>query len=253
MYKYIIPILIVSTLILVVINTVKPEEEKSLPLGYIIADVRHGALLYDNWPKVKKVDLSDSHPLYPKRGRREAATTWRCKECHGWDYKGKGGRYGRDNIYRTGISGIYDAREMGPEDLFFAITNDKKNHDFGKFLRLSVYDVWSLVKFIGEGMIDINLALNAEGMVNGDPEKGKPLYMRHCVDCHGTDGNMISFREAREGVHGIGWEANADPQETLHKIRWGHPGSDMPSMIKDENLSDRQTIDILSYCQTLYP
>ena len=253
MYKYIIPILIVATMILVVINTVKPEEEKSLPLGYVIADIKHGALLYDNWPEVKKVNINSHHPLYPKKGGREPAATWRCKECHGWDYQGKNGRYGKDSIYKTGINGIYDAREMGPEDLFFAITDESKNHDFAKFIRLSVYDIWSLVKFIGEGLIDINSALNAEGMVNGNPEKGRILYARYCVDCHGTDGNKISFREKREGIHGIGWEANADPEETLHKIRWGHPGSDMPSMIIDENLSDRQTIDILSFCQTLYP
>jgi thiosulfate dehydrogenase len=253
MYKYIFPILIVATMLLVINNTVKPEEEESLPLGYIIADVKHGALLYDNWLRVKKVEISSDHPLYPIEDRREPSATWRCKECHGWDYQGKNGRYGKDSIYKTGINGIYDARNMEPEDLFFAITNDSKNHDFGKFIRLSVYDIWSLVKFIGEGMIDINLAVNAEGMVNGDPEKGEILYGRYCFECHGTDGNKISFRESGEGIHGIGWEANADPEETLHKIRWGHPGSNMPSMIIDEGLSDRQTIDILSFCQTLYP
>lgn len=240
-------------MLLVINNKVKPEEKKGLPLGYVIADIKHGAQLYDNWPRVKEIKFNRNHPLYPTGGRREAVTTWRCKECHGWDYQGKNGRYGKDNIYKTGIMGIYDARNMGPEDLFFAITNETKNHNFKEFIRLSVFDIWSLVKFIREGFIDINTVVNTEGMVNGNPEKGGILYARHCVECHGTDGNKISFREAREGVHGIGWEANADPQETLHKIRWGHPGSEMPSMIKDENLSDRQTIDILSFCQTLYP
>jgi thiosulfate dehydrogenase len=240
-------------MLLVINNTVKPEEEAGLPLGYVIADIKHGALLYDNWPIVKKVKINSSHALYPKENGRESVNTWRCKECHGWDYKGKDGSYGKDNIYKTGIRGIYDSRSMGPEDLFFAITNQSENHNFREFLRLSVFDVWSLVKFIREGVIDIKTAVNTEGLANGNPEKGEILYARYCSDCHGLDGNKISFREAGEGIHGIGWEANADPQETLHKIRWGHPGSEMPSMIIDEKLSDRETVDILSFCQTLYP
>lgn len=30
---------------------------------------------------------------------------------------------------------------------------------------------------------------------------------------------------------GVGWLSNDNPQETLHKIRWGHPGTGMPSMV----------------------
>ncbi len=41
-----------------------------------------------------------------------------------------------------------------------------------------------------------------------------------------------------------------NPQETLHKIRWGHPGTAMPSMV-DVGLTDQQIGDILAYAQTL--
>jgi thiosulfate dehydrogenase len=28
-----------------------------------------------------------THPSYPKAGKKTGAGTWRCKECHGWDYE----------------------------------------------------------------------------------------------------------------------------------------------------------------------
>ena len=36
---------------------------------------------------------------------RAGADTWRCKECHGWDYAGKDGAYGSGD-HRTGIVGV---------------------------------------------------------------------------------------------------------------------------------------------------
>ena len=45
----------------------------------------------------------------------------------------------------------------------------------------------------------------------------------------------------------IGWLARANPQESLHKIRWGHPGSKMPSAVADHGLSDDDTVQILRY------
>jgi thiosulfate dehydrogenase len=78
-----------------------------------------------------------------------------------------------------------------------------------------------------------------------------PLYDSSCIPCHGSDGREIDFDSGTEGVQGVGWLANDNPQETLHKIRWGHPGSAMPSMVGDEELTDEQTGDILAHTQTL--
>ena len=55
----------------------------------------------------------------------------------------------------------------------------------------------------------------------------------------------------KEGIQGIGWLARKNPQESLHKIRWGNPGSDMPSMVVDAGLSDAESVDILAYSATL--
>ena len=59
----------------------------------------------------------------------------------------------------------------------------------------------------------------------------------------------MDFNSA-DGVQGIGWLSNDNPQETLHKLRWGHPGSTMPSMVEN-GLTDQQTGDILAHAQTL--
>jgi len=222
--------------------------ESTSPEGYKEADIKLGGQLYDKWYKIKKVEVSGNHPAYPTVGKKKGADTWRCKECHGWDYIGKDGRYQKGSHY-TGIKGVYDARTKSPQELYDTMTNAKMNHDFSKYLTDS--DTWALVRLIREGLIDIGTAINPDGSAKGTPDGGKPLFLSTCAACHGKDGNKIDFSDKKEGIQGVGWLAKDNPQETLHKIRWGHPGSDMPSAIVDENLSDADTIDILSYSQTL--
>ena len=251
-YLYVIPIIII--VFFVYIDHVNAENSDNLsePRSYYIADIKQGGLLYDDWIKINKVEISKRHPLYPKKGIVEASKTWRCKECHGWDYLGDKGSYS-EGFHYTGIKGILDTRNKPPQELFDALTNKSINHDFTENLNLSYSDTWALVRFIREGLIDINSVITSNGSIKGDPGNGKKLYVRYCNDCHGHDGGKVSFRELLEGPHGLGWESNSDPQETLHKIRWGHPGIDSSSMIADKKLSDKDTVDILSYCQTLYP
>lgn len=220
----------------------------TLPEGSKQADIKLGGQLYDNWPKIKKVELSGNHPAYPAMGKQKGAGTWRCKECHGWDYIGKDGRYKKGSHY-TGIPGVYDARTKNPQELYDALTNAEMKHDFSSYLTDG--DTWALVQFMREGLIDIGTAVNPDGSAKGNPNKGKPLFQSACADCHGATGNKVDFDEKKEGIQGVGYLAKDNPQETLHKIRWGHPGSDMPSAIVDDKLSNAETIDILSYAQTL--
>ncbi len=217
--------------------------------SYSKADLKTGGLLYDKWQKVRGIDTAGSHPLYPETGKKKGDTTFRCKECHGWDYIGKEGRYSKGSHY-TGIKGLYDSRTKSPEALYSALTDTGARHDFSLYLA-DESDIWALVKFIRDGQIDIKSALGPDGKATGSVSRGKTLFNSNCSSCHGEDGNALDFKGKKNGVQGVGWLANDNPQETLHKIRWGHPGSSMPSAVVDRGLSDSETVDILTYASTL--
>src|SRR3990172_5236428 len=57
-----------------------------------------GGRLYDDWIKTSGVATpSGNSTLWAGQttNTRSGKDTWRCKECHGWDYKGKDGAYSK--------------------------------------------------------------------------------------------------------------------------------------------------------------
>ena len=79
--------------------------------------ISRGAQLYDKWWVPIKAPAPDAtHPAYPAAGKKSGATTWRCKECHGWDYIGAEGRYSKGSHF-TGIKGISGAAGTDPADI----------------------------------------------------------------------------------------------------------------------------------------
>lgn len=243
MIKDYIPAALFLILLLIFCNSLTVA---GTPETYLNADRILGGILYDNWPKFKKVVLTDTHPLYPSAARLKGADTWRCNECHGWDYLGKDGRYGR-GYYYTGIKGIFDARHKEPLELYSALTNKEGSHNFTG--HLAEDELWALVKFIRSGQMNYREMLGPGGDIKGDPVKGRPLYYRKCENCHGSDGDKIFIEEHIEGLHGLGWESNSSPDEVIHKIRFSH------SLITRElsELREKDILDIVSFCQTLYP
>src|SRR3990172_12009225 len=76
-----------------------------------VAQIARGGRLYDNWVKETKAAApAGNQPLWALQttNTRTGIDTWRCKECHGWDYKGKGGAYSKGSHY-TGFVGVWDA------------------------------------------------------------------------------------------------------------------------------------------------
>ncbi|MHC4547602.1 MAG: c-type cytochrome [Planctomycetota bacterium] len=67
-----------------------------------------------------------------------------------------------------------------------------------------------------------------------------------CSLCHGVDGKTIDLG----GGEGVGDVAVNNPWEGLHEIRWGHPGTAMPSAVVNGFTNQQQT-DILTHAQTL--
>jgi len=212
------------------------------------ADVARGGVLYDKWWTINGgIAPVVDHPDYPAVGIKTGADTWRCKECHGWDYTGVLGHYAGGSHF-TGIDGVFDNAGDDQNALFAAIKGTAALHDFSAVL--SDADIWDLVKFLKQGQVDMLTHITlATGVALGSPAAGQPLYESNCIACHGYTGRKILFKPD-VGVGDLA-DAGDNPWETLHKIRWGHPGSSpmMPSMVV-AGLSETDHGDILAHAQT---
>jgi len=76
-----------------------------------VSKIAHGGKLYDKWYQISGGDIPrETNASYPKKAKKKGKTTWRCKECHGWDYRGADGAYGNEkNSHYTGLKGIRGA------------------------------------------------------------------------------------------------------------------------------------------------
>lgn len=207
-----------------------------------------GGLNYDKWWKAAEVaEPTGNQPLWATQSsnERSGADTYRCKECHGWDYQGKDGAYGGGSHF-TGFDGVLDTASMSTSDLRKAL-NGKANssHDFSVMGDDAIDDT---VNFLKAGTINDRQYIDyaSKKATAGNSAAGKALYETTCVSCHGADGKLIDFGDG----DGMGALSNGNPWETLHKIRFGHPGSDMPSGVL-KGWSTQNAVDVLAYSQTL--
>lgn len=226
------------------------------------ADLVRGGKLYDRWWVVNGADEpEDTNPTYPteqnamfKDPPRSGSETWRCKECHGWDYLGVDGYYGPPSSHFTGIEGILGASDDSPQDLFDIIaegtTGPTGTMTGYTEAQLSNEDIWDLVKFIKEGLIDDRDFINFETNepIDADLVNGKARYDSVCAACHGLGGNAIEFDEG-ECMREL---ADDNPVEFFHKVRFGQPGTAMPSSI-ESGWATEEVADVLGYAQTLPP
>jgi len=232
--------------------------ETEEPSVYLNADLVRGGQLYDKYWAVTGGDApTGEHILYPSFGQKSGGNTWRCKECHGWDYIGKDGRY-KGGSHFTGIKGLFPASMS----LWRAFLTIKEDHGYSA-TDLADADIWDLVKFYKEGMIDLSLIFSVDGTFTGEKELGKILYSSGmpgsesgavktntaCSTCHGPDGTT----ELVAGFDAFpGFLSNENPQEFLHKVRFGHPGTLMPA---SESISGSllNVSNLAAYSQTLSP
>ena len=211
-----------------------------------------GGLMYDKWWQVAEgaSEPTEDHPLWALQSSNinDGSTTWRCKECHGWDYKGIDGAYSSGS-HKTGFTGVYHAGSAAKvaEILEIMEGGDNADHDFSKVMGDEA--LRDIANFLTEGLIDDAkyIDYSTKGVIGADLTKGKELYDDTCALCHGADGWMIDFGDHDQGVGDL---ASGNPWETLHKIRFGHPGAAMPSSIKN-GWSTEDAADVLGYAQTL--
>ena len=198
------------------------------PAGFVLADPVRGGLLYDRWWVVNGApEPTGDHPLYPVAAAQSGSVTFRCKECHGWDYKGLDGAYGAGSHF-TGIGGVFGTA-LSPRRIFDllkaeppAVPNGHNMDAYG----MSDGDLWDVVNFTSQSVIVTQDYIATGGAFIGDFFNGSYLYSTVCSSCHGEDGMFLNFGTEQSPSY-IGTLANGNPWEFLHKVRFGHPGSSM--------------------------
>lgn len=201
------------------------------PAGHLLADPVRGGLLYDKWWAVAGVATpSGNHPLYPPAGSQSGSSTFRCKECHGWDYKGDLGAYGDGSSHYTGIPGVLGST-LTPQELFDLLSADPEEvsngHDMDAY-GMTDEDLWDVVRMTLEDVVLTDLYIDDNGLFRPVAAAGAAAYNDSCSTCHGIDGDVINFG-TDEAPEYIGALARRNPWEFLHKTRFGHPASPMPS------------------------
>jgi hypothetical protein len=137
-----------------------------------------GARLYDKWfEENKAAKPTTDHPSYTvKDGKYGKDTSWRCKECHGWDYRGKDGAYAKGG-HATGIVGVSGAKGKDPAAIA-AMLRDK-THGYTA-AQLSDKDAADLALFISKGQLDVAKYVEGVQQGQGQCRQGRGL-LQHRV------------------------------------------------------------------------
>jgi cytochrome c553 len=217
------------------------------------SDTVVGARLYDKWyAALGQPDPEGDMPIWKRQSTntRSGAETWRCVECHGWDYKGVNGAYASGS-HLTGFPGILAAAaEMTEADIIDHLNgNADPAHDFSS--NLDEDAMGQLAVFLKDGLIDDSTYIDSTSLkvINGNPAHGQSLFDATCAECHGENGTLIVFRT--EGVdETLGDVANRDPFRFLHRTRFGVAGTEMP-VGYELGWTPADGRDVLMYTQTL--
>ena len=187
-----------------------------------------GGRLYDNWMNaLEKDEIETNHPSWPASNtKKKGANTWRCKACHGWDYKGVTGKYSTGS-WNTGIGGVMHLQGSSPDNMIAILRNG--THQYTPDM-LGDDHILRLGLFVSRGLHDTNAFIDPDtGNANGIASRGANIFQNVCASCHGFQGTKLDWGSEDEHAF-VGTEANANPWEVLHKIRNGHPGHEMVSM-----------------------
>ena len=209
-----------------------------------------GGRLYDNWWKEAGVEEPTlDQPLWASQttNTRSGSDTWRCKECHGWDYLGADGAYSSGSHF-TGFPGVFRVASKTSDEIIAILSGGSNvDHDFSAMGDDAMID---LATFLQSGMVDFTALIDAEtkSAIEGDSAHGEELFVT-CAACHGEDGRLLNFGSEDEPEY-IGTIALDNPWEFLHKVRAGQPGTTMPASM-DGDWSTQDLLDLLTFAQTL--
>ena len=185
------------------------------------AAIARGGRLYSKWFKVIGADRpTKTHPAYPSDGQAKKDATWRCQECHGWDYLGKDGAYAEGPNF-TDISGINGKAGADPaavvailKDETHALADEMDDEDFE-----------DLALFITRGQVDMDTYIDRETKApKGDKAAGKVYFETVCIGCHSAKGTRP--KDMQKTLGGL----MDDPWSVMHNIMNGVPDEKMPAL-----------------------
>lgn len=205
-----------------------------------------GGRIYDNWwEALDRPEPEGTNPAYPVaiNDEQTGSGTWRCKECHGWDYQGAGGIYSKGSHF-TGIKGLLDMRGAGTESILSFLRDP--NHPYSKEM-ISDDEMIRVATFVSKGLVDMREFLDYETRTVkagvGDLDRGRAIFQTTCAACHGFDGRALDWGAA--GEHNfIGTEATELPDEVYNKLANTHPGA---AMINMRAFSPEDRVSVLAY------
>jgi len=184
---------------------------QSLPPRDPLFSIARGGKLYDDWAEeIATKYPKDPQPAFPKGKKVDTgSSTWRCVECHGWDYKGA-----------HGIRGIRNLVGAHPNSIIKVLQDD--THDLQH--KLQYADLYDLATFVSRGQVDMNEYIDARTQeARGTADDSTKYYLTLCATCHGDEGKAIRTMPP------LGRVATERPWQALHKIMHGHPGDQMPA------------------------
>ena len=246
--------------------------------SYLTASMARGARLYENWllekqqsttvtfPTVENPLWNDDRGIIPEN----KSETWLCSTCHSWDYQGTVTGSG-DNLVDTIATQQLIQTELELQNFVFdwIKTGTINNHNFGLnnpdlLTLLDNRDIWDLTKFILDGgVVDLNNYIrNGSLTIEPDSDNGKGLYLGslnntiNCASCHGFYGdNLLSIAQGGSGsTLDIFRTSSAfkSPFRSLHYIRFGKAGTNMPGIENGLDITLNNSLNILDYLQQRY-
>ena len=210
-----------------------------------------GGVLYDKWWTVLGVDEpTGDHPLWATQSTntRSGPDTWRCKECHGWDYKGADGAYGSGSHF-TGFPGILDASSLSSDELLTWLNGEANpDHDFSAVMDEMAFD--ALVTFIQQEMLDSSTYVNDDGTVNGDPDGGQALcLLARVLDVMVRMAKHLTLARKTSRCLSARWPMKI-PWKSSTRRHLGSPEQPMPAALA-LGWTPQQVADVVAYSQTL--
>lgn len=219
----------------------------------INGDALQGARIYDNWMLTLDLALPNGNqPLWATQETniRNGVSTWRCVECHGWDYKGELGAYGPFSTHYTGFPGVQDMVGATEEEVLDWL-NGTNNPEHNFLSVTNVTALQDLTAFLRTQQVDMDLLIDPyTGTAFGDRVEGRDLYQDTCARCHGSLGDAINFGSVVDPLY-IADLAVYDPWQTVHKVRFGTATSRLMPSSEQLGWSLTEVGDLLAHAQTL--